>query len=160
MVLDSRLARRSSDTRRQLGFLIALASLLLAPGLAAAQPCDVVEDPPGTVTLPPDGCGYLSPDDVHMILDDLPPGTTIEIGIEHKAFFCGGQGVTPCSIPLPAGACEGPGGLLAGTIDCFSSEAELTLTGTGTLDGFNRTITIPVITEVHAGPAGHTVLNG
>lgn len=137
---------------RPIAIALFLPALLLAPGLASAAPCDVPEGPPGTVTLPPAGCGYLSPDDVHMILNDLPPGTTIEIGIEHKAFFCGGQGVTPCSIPLSAGTCEGPGGDLGGTVDCFNSEAELTITGTGALAGFNRIITVPLTTEVHAGP--------
>jgi hypothetical protein len=134
--------------------LIALGLLLLAPGVAAAQPCDVPEGPPGTITLPPDGCGYLSPADVHMILNDLPPGTTIEIAVEHKAFFCGGQGVpnAPCSVVLPPGECEGPGGALGGTVDCFYSEAELTITGTGSLELFNRVITLPVTSEVHAGP--------
>jgi hypothetical protein len=89
-----------------------------------------------------------------MLLDGLPPGTTIEIGVEHKAFFCGGQG-TPapsCSVAIPAGTCETPGGTLGGTVDCFFSEAELTMTGTGALAGFSRTITVPLQTEVHAGP--------
>lgn len=152
--MDNGFGGAQIGTRQHLTHLIALSLLLLAPGVAAAQPCDVPEGPPGTVTLPPEGCGYLSPTDVHMILDDLPPGTTIEIGVEHKAFFCGGQGVpnAPCSVVLPAGACEGPGGTLGGTVDCFYSEAELTITGTGSLGGFNRVITLPVTSEVHAGP--------
>lgn len=142
--------------RQHLIGLIVVGFLLMAPGLAAAAPCDVPEGPPGTVTLPPAGCGYLSPADVHMIIAGLPPGTTLEIGVEHKAFFCGGeaQGVpnAPCSVVLPTGACEGPGGGLGGTVDCFYSEAELTITGTGALAGFERQITIPVTSEVHAGP--------
>ena len=70
--------------------LVALSLILLLPCLASADPCDVPEGPPGTITLPPDGCGYLSPADVHVILDDLPPGTTIEIGVEHKEFHLKG----------------------------------------------------------------------
>jgi hypothetical protein len=31
--------------------------------------------------------GYLSPNDVHHILDGLPPGTEITIGAEHRDFF-------------------------------------------------------------------------
>jgi hypothetical protein len=152
--MDSGFGGALLGTRRLLVHLIALSLLLLAPGVATAQPCDVPEGPPGTVTLPPEGCGYLSPADVHMILDDLPIGTTIEIGVEHKAFFCGGQGVpnAPCSVVLPPEQCEGPGGALGGTVDCFYSEAELTIAGTGGLAGFNRVITLPVTSEVHAGP--------
>lgn len=147
--------RSNFETPRAWIGLVALAAILFAPGLAGAAPCELVEDPPGTVTLPPIGCDYLSPSDVHMLIDGLPVGTTIEIGVEHKAFFCGtGSQVEspPCTVAIPAGACEAPGGILGGTVDCFFSEAELTLTGTGTLAGFNRTITIPLTTEVHAGP--------
>jgi hypothetical protein len=128
--------------------LVALASIGLSPGLAFTAPCELTEGPPGTVTLPPAGCGYLSPADVHMLLAGLPPGTTIEIGVEHKAFFCGGQGAPApsCSVAIPAGACEAPGGTLGGTVDCFFSEAELTMTGTGALAGFSRTIMVPLQT--------------
>jgi hypothetical protein len=38
--------------------------------------------------LPPQcSTGYLSPNDVHMILDGLPPGVTVELGPEHLDFF-------------------------------------------------------------------------
>lgn len=40
--------------------------------------------------LPPqcfEGGGYLSPSDVHEIIDGLPPGVTIELGAEHLDFF-------------------------------------------------------------------------
>ena len=64
-----------------------MCSLLFAAGLSAVltagalgAPCVVPDDGTGTVTLPPPGCGYLSPSDVHMIIDGLPPGTTIEVG--------------------------------------------------------------------------------
>ena len=46
-------------------------ALLLLPLAASAAPC-IVTGP--VVTLPPAGCGYLSPSDVHMIIDGLPKG--------------------------------------------------------------------------------------
>ena len=72
-------------------------SALLLPGAlllgmtstSAAQggPCEVA-DAGGTVVLPPIGCDYLSPDEVHVIIDGLPPGTTLELKPIHKDFIC------------------------------------------------------------------------
>jgi hypothetical protein len=104
------------------------------------------------VTLPPAGCEYLTADQVHMIMDGLPPGTTIELAAIHKDFICREQGLPApaCSIPLPE--CEDVGGSLGGNIDCFDSTAELDVTGTGTLAGFQRTLFVPLNVEVHTGP--------
>ena len=70
------------------------AALLLAgvlclglAGAAQADPCEV-PDAGGTVILPPAGCDYLSPDEVHLIIDGLPPDTTIELAPIHKSFIC------------------------------------------------------------------------
>jgi hypothetical protein len=117
------------------------------------NPCDVVDNGTGTVDLPPAGCEYHNalPDDVHRMIDGLPPGTTIRLNMIHRNFFCGNPSPL-CSIALPGGVCEGPGGSLGGNVDCFQSEARLTIEGTGTLAGFNRTITVPLDTEVHTGP--------
>ena len=117
------------------------------------DPCLVGDNGTGTVRLPPEGCDYLSPDEVHMILDGLPPGTTVELDAIHKNFFCGGgpvQGV--CSIVPPPAGCEQPGGTLSGNLDCFDSQGELEMTGTGDLAGFHRTVSVPLSTEVHTGP--------
>jgi hypothetical protein len=123
------------------------------PVVLGPNPCVVPEGPPGTVTLPPAGCEYLSPDEVHMILNDLPPGTTIELAAIHKDFICrGDQGGAACSVPLPPGTCETPGGSLGGSLDCFDSVAELDVTGTGALDSFQRTLFVPLGVEVHTGP--------
>jgi len=48
--------------------------------------------------------------------------------------------------------CEDAGGSLGGNVDCFDSVAELLLTGTGQLGGFQRTISVPLFVEVHTGP--------
>ncbi len=86
--------------------------------------------------LPPvchDGGGYLSPNDVHMIIDGLPPGTTIELGAEHKEFF----GVT-----------RQPDGT-GGETEQFSSTLFLELTGTGELNGYHRLLTIQTTDQTH-----------
>ncbi|MBK8268873.1 MAG: hypothetical protein IPK83_11445 [Planctomycetes bacterium] len=117
------------------------------------NPC-VVADAGGTVTLPPAGCAYLSPDDVHMILDGLPAGTTLQLAPIHTNFICGGpagtQGV--CHTLLPPTVCEDTGGVLGGNFDCFESDANFTINGTGTLAGFNRTALIPLSCEVVTAP--------
>ena len=56
-------------------------ALLLVPALAAAVPCVVPDNGSGTVDLPPAGCGYLSPADVHMIIDGLPPAGMMRPGL-------------------------------------------------------------------------------
>jgi len=115
------------------------------------NPCDVVDNGTGTVDLPPAGCEYLSPDEVHEIIAGLPPGTTIELAAIHKNFICGNP-IGTCTVALPPGACEAPGGSLGGNVDCFVSEAQLDIVGTGTLAGFSRNISVQLDTEVHTGP--------
>jgi hypothetical protein len=44
------------------------------------------------------------------------------------------------------------GGSLGGHGDCFESTLDLTVTGTGELEGFNRHLAVPVFAEVHTGP--------
>ncbi|MHC5114034.1 MAG: hypothetical protein ACYTGP_06355 [Planctomycetota bacterium] len=119
---------------------------------AAGNACEVPPGPPGTVTLPPAGCEYLSPDEVHMIIDGLPPDTTIEFAPIHKDFICKtqpGAGFPDCP---PPGICEDPGGELGGQLDCFQSNIEFDVQGTGDLAGFNRTLLIPVECQVHTAP--------
>ncbi len=116
-----------------------------------ANRCVQPDNGTGTVTLPPQGCEYLSPDEVHLIIDGLPPGTTIELDAIHMDFVCG-QPSPMCSMLLAPGECEAPGGSLGGNGDCFESVLDLTVSGTGMLAGFNRHLAVPVFTEVHTGP--------
>ncbi len=118
---------------------------------AGGDPCVVPDDAGGTVTLPPAGCDYLSPEEVHEIIDGLPAGTTIEFAAIHKDFICNrGDGFPGCP---PPGICEDTGGDLGGNVDCFESVLELNLTSTGTgLPGFARTMFLPVLSKVHTGP--------
>jgi hypothetical protein len=122
-----------------------------SPG-TSDNPCVVADNGTGTVTLPPEGCEYLSPDEVHQIIDGLPPGTTIELDAIHRDFICDDQSSEFCSGPLPPGECEVRGGDLGGHVDCFASTLELTVKGTGDLSNFARTLFVPVSCEVHTGP--------
>jgi len=137
----------------RLGALLVVAACIGLSSNASADPCNVPDNGTGTVTLPPIGCDYLSPDQVHMIIDGLPPGTTIELALIHKDFICNDQGVFfgDCTL-IPPGLCEAPGGGLGGNVDCFESTVELEATGTGLLAGFSRTISVPLFMEVHTGP--------
>lgn len=103
---------------------------------------DTVEpnDGTGMVTLPPETGAFDNPEDLFMIIDGLPPGTTIEIDTRHWLFFCD-------TVP-----CGQPGGTLGGDIESFQSTLALELNGTGSLTGFTRTIQVPVQVETHSGP--------
>jgi hypothetical protein len=138
----------------RLGAVLVVAACLGLSSTASADPCNAPDDGTGTVTLPPIGCDYLSPDEVHVIIDGLPPGTTIELAPIHKDFICNEQPGAPgdCGL-IPPGLCEAPGGGLGGNVDCFQSTVELQATGTGALAGFNRTLFLQQgLTEIHTGP--------
>jgi len=136
---------------KKLCLTLLVAGALALPSAAGADPCEV-PDAGGTVVLPPAGCDYLSPSEVHLIIDGLPPNTTIELAPIHKDFICNGQNPVACTLAIPPGICEVPGGSLGGNGDCFDSTLELEVTGTGLLAGFNRFLQIPIATEVHTAP--------
>lgn len=108
----------------------------LSSGAVGGTTC-VVPDTGGTVVLPPAGCDYLSPDDVHQIIDGLPPDTTIELGAAHTQFILRNSGT---------------GGSLGGQFEQFESHLCMNLNGTGELTGFNRFICLPAVCETHTGP--------
>lgn len=102
--------------------------------------CVAPDNGTGTVELPPDGCGYLSPAEVHLIIDGLPPGTTIELAPIHRAFFCLNE------------PCGQPGGGLGGQVEDFESTLVFSLEGTGELTGFRRTVSLPLAVQTHTAP--------
>jgi hypothetical protein len=116
--------------------------------------CSVPDNGGGTATLPPAGCGYVSPSDLHEIIDGLPPGTTIQVAAIHKNFICpsgGGGAVCSFAPPVPGSDCDEPGGTLGGEKECADSILALQMTGTGGL-AFNRAIDVPVSFETHTAP--------
>jgi hypothetical protein len=121
--------------RKHLRLFLGVVVLAGMTSAAWAQPCTVPDNGSGTVNLPPPGCGYLSPNDVHEIINGLPPGTTIELDPIHSQFF--NVSVNPDS--------------MGGENEEFDSSLQLTLTGTGDLAGFARTLNVPIHCEVHTG---------
>jgi len=99
------------------------------------------------VNLPPRGCDYLSAGEAHIIIDGLPPGTTINVAPIHGSFLCGGGPYSSegCEIPPPSASQP--------SSEIFFSTLVFNLTGTGSLAGLNCTLAIPgVEVEVHLDP--------
>lgn len=125
--------------------LALLASLAFPAGVQAQDPCIVNDNGTGTVTLPPEGCEYLSPAQVHMIIDGLPPGTTIIFKPIHRDFICRQLG----------GCGQGGGkgnGTLGGEVETAQTNLVFHLSGTGVLSGFERDLKVPMRMETHTAP--------
>jgi hypothetical protein len=115
------------------------------------NPCVVPDNGTGTITLPPQGCEYTSPNDVFRIVDGLPPSTTIELDPIQSDFDCSQQPTSSCSMPLSPGECETQWGSLDVSGHCFESVLDLQVSGTGSLAGFNRHLSVPLFNEIHTG---------
>ena len=130
-------------TRRLMSVFAAVVFFLMVAGPALATICIVPEGPPGTTTMPPatpgPQCteGYVSPTEFHVIVDGLPPNTTIEIGPEHFEFI---------------NSTRNQGGTLGGERETFDSTIILNMNGTGDLDGFQRTISMQLACITDTGP--------
>jgi hypothetical protein len=118
--------------------------------VALAGECTVPDNGSGTAQLPPPGCPYLSPDEVHLIIDGLPADTTIELGTIHTEFICRENNAV-CSF-TPGVDCSEVGGSLGGEKECMASHLLLNMHGTGGMAGFARMINLPVAFETHIGP--------
>jgi hypothetical protein len=103
----------------------------------------------GTVDLPVD-CPYTAPEEPMYIIDGLPPDATIELVPVFASFYCDQE--TDCSLAMPEGKCEDAGGSLGGHYHCFEGALYLDVSGTGSLEGFNRSLAVPISCEVHTGP--------
>jgi hypothetical protein len=98
------------------------------PAPPPIEPCVVADNGNGTANLPPEGCGYVSPAELHMMIDGLPPGTEIIVSAEHAAFFVRDR--------FPDGQ--------GGEIEVFDSSLMMEMRGTGDLAGFQRMIEFPI----------------
>ncbi|MHC4544418.1 MAG: hypothetical protein ACYTDW_02755 [Planctomycetota bacterium] len=143
-----------SEQKLMVIFFFALAICLgaITVPAEAGETCEVPDNGSGTATLPPIGCDYTSPDGVFKIINDLPSGTTIEMEGILMDFICCAPCDANCSMPLALGQCETAGGSLGGHGHCFEATLDLTVTGTGSLQNFNRHLAIPVFCEVHTAP--------
>ncbi|UCD16672.1 MAG: hypothetical protein JSV44_09445, partial [Candidatus Zixiibacteriota bacterium] len=99
--------------------------------------CIIPDNGSGSANMPPVGCEYISPDERWMIIDGLPPGTTIEFETILKNFL---------NVVINSG------GSLGGYFEQFDATLDMTVTGTGELTGFDRHISVPLTCETHSGP--------
>lgn len=124
----------SSSTLKKAGLVAVAATLFLAAGVHAAavntkDPCFV----PSSGPVPPPGCEYISPADVHNKgLQDV-----LKLEAKHKRFL---------------NVKTSPGGTLGGEVEHFDSTLELTFTGINELAGYSTTVDLPAVTETHVGP--------
>jgi hypothetical protein len=119
--------------------LLATGLALVLPAIALAQlppPCFVPDNGTGTADHPPSyPNGYAG---LMEIVDGLPPATTIDINAALLAF---------------TGLVQVPGGGLGGRQETWTATLQMTLTGTGSLLGFNRNINLPISSgESHSAP--------
>lgn len=121
---------------RILASLVAVVGMVSAIPVAHAAFC-TVPDSGGTAGLPPAGCAYTSPNDVFMIIDGLPPGTTIGIDGEISNFF---------------NVVVTNGGSLGGQKEQYNAFFLMPLVGTGSLAGYTRNLTMQLQNESHSAP--------
>jgi hypothetical protein len=127
--------------------LLAFTCLTLSIG-ANATVCLVTDNGIGTADMPPQ-CEYTG--DNWLITNELPPGTTIELTPILRNFVLGDPfGLSP--VAIPPGNLEGAGGSLGGTVSSFTAEMEFSVSGTGSLDSFNRTLVIQSYVVFENGP--------
>lgn len=107
------------------------------PCIPVEEECVVEDNGSGTIDLPPASCGYLTADELHMIVDGLPPGTTINVHIIHGGF---------------SGVMTTPGGNLGGEVEQFDSVVFIEMEGTGDLAGFQANIGLNAPVEIHTAP--------
>ena len=101
-----------------------------------ADPCIQPDNGIGTIDLPA-LCPYIAPDEPFILTEGLPPGTTIELDPTLNTFV---------------NIATSFGGVLGGEIHTFDASLKLDVTGTGSLAGFTRMLSVPVSIEIHTGP--------
>ncbi len=116
-----------------------------------APNCALPDNGSGTANLPPAGCEYVAPFDSMWIIDGLPPTGAIQMRPILGNMACTG-GVSVCSFATSPGSCAQSGGSLGGEKSCSDATLALSLMGTGSLAGFNRSINLPVGFEIHTAP--------
>jgi hypothetical protein len=117
--------------------LLVAAAVFVPLTVTAQSPCPcVLPNVGGTAELMPTTCatGYLG---FMNILAGVPAGTTIDMSAELLNF---------------TNTTEAPGGNYGGDIQTFDATLKLTVFGTGVLDGFNRSLQVPVTGTSHSGP--------
>jgi len=96
----------------------------------------ISNDNGGTIDFPPD-CPYDNPNDFMIITEGLPDGDTLILDGPLESFS---------NITVVGGT------IGEGQTETFDSYLTLDITGTGTLAGFSRSLSVPTSCEVHTGP--------
>lgn len=118
------------DVLKKLVSALSLTAVLVAlPAMAA--PLIVPDNGQGTINLPPPG-DYVTPADVHVDISGRARGDA-----RHRGFVVDQVG---------------PGGILGGEIEIFGSVLDIHFTGEGPLEGWSRTVSVPVRSETHTAP--------
>ena len=124
-----------------------VAHAVLAAGLvclafslpAAATVVTAPDNGFGTVDMPPVLGVYYTPNDDMLILNGLPPGTTVQIDSSLGGF---------------SGLAHGAGGSLGGGTDAGNALLDFPMIGTGALAGYLHHVMIPVVFEMDNAPRG------
>ncbi|MCK4546480.1 MAG: T9SS type A sorting domain-containing protein, partial [Candidatus Eisenbacteria sp.] len=90
----------------------------------------------GTIDFPAQ-CPYDNLDEPMMIIDGLPPATTIEMHGPLTNF---------------SNVHNTPGGMLGGEVCTFDAMLQWDAIGTGAMTGFTRSLWVPVTGEIHIAP--------
>jgi hypothetical protein len=113
---------------------ILLLGLVFVPGAFATGVAP--DNGSGTVNLPPP-LPYVAQTGTGLaIINGLPAGTTIAIAPRLDGY---------------SGASEGAGGTLGGNIQTYNAVLHFSMTGTGTLAGFSRSLQAPVVVTTYSG---------
>lgn len=99
--------------------------------------CVKIDNGAGTVDEPTIGCVIRSPNELFLISNGLPAGSTIQID---------------GSLDTYINTLEAIGGDLGGHVQTFEALFHMPMTGTGALAGFNRNIFMQVDGEFHTAP--------
>lgn len=118
-----------------LSALFALA-ICIIPAPVLGDCCVAPDNGSGTVTFPAD-CPYAHPSEPMVITEGLPLGTTLVFDGPLTDFY---------------NVVNTTGGLLGGEICAFEAYFDWTVSGTGSLLGFNRHLLVWVQGEIHIGP--------
>ncbi|MBC8366263.1 hypothetical protein H8E52_02525 [bacterium] len=110
--------------------------LLSTSTILLADPCVAPDNGSNTVDLPPSSCAYYGP---MVIVDGLPPGSTIEINAKFDDFQFHFD-------------CGGGNGTLGGGRICVDVRLPLTMTGTGGYSSFFFETALYGFMEVHTAP--------
>jgi hypothetical protein len=113
-------------------FVLSAAAAWIVPAAfgQAGPPCSQPDNGSGTADFPPIGCDYPPlPPEMWHIIEGLPPRSSIDIDGPITDFRV---------------LSRLPGGTLKGEVQVFDAVFHMQLVGTGVLEGYERSISLPL----------------